>query len=210
MAIDNSTQKSPAENTVLRWGAIAGAVAAILGLIFLLFPRLKPEDPPELDAKISAVALERDIALETYLKRNNRPTPRGFTCVELMSNGMLVKPTVELTGLKGQTVHLRWSMYEAGAERLVPANWYPDRVLFSPPKYTPMSQRDKWIFEYWLPYPRAQGEYFARLELIAQDKGRLRSLGYSDTKPVQVTLLPECAGPPPHTPYPPDVQIPSR
>jgi hypothetical protein len=120
MGKDNQSQKPPNEGVFSKAVKIVTGIAAILGLIYLIFPVIKPTVPPEPDAKINAIALERDIALETYLQRNNLPAPDGFTCVEFMSNGMLIKPTIELIGLKDRIVQLRWSMYEAASDRLVP------------------------------------------------------------------------------------------
>ena len=207
MAIDNQPQKPPAETSLLRLGAIVGAIMILIGAVAWFFPKVKPEVPPDPAGKISTVAIERDVAFETYLERNNEPAPAGFTCVELKSDGMLIKPLVELTGLKDQIVQLRWSMYSADSDRMVPSDWYPAGLPLSLPEYIPTHQQDTWVFDHWLPYPRANGKFFVRLELVAQDNARFKSLGYGDTKPFDVALLPECAGPPPTVPFPPDEQL---
>jgi hypothetical protein len=208
MATKKEKPKPWWESNLLRWGAIVSTIGGILSFIFLIFPQFKPALPPDLDVKISSVAVERDVNYETYLQRQDIPTPEGFTCIELKSDGLLIKPTIELTGLKGKSVQLNWSMYSVDAERLVPPEWYSPNLSLSGPNYTPKLQKDIWVVEHWIPYPKSQGDFFIRLELAVKDGTSMTSLGYADTQPFSVALLPDCAGSPPNAPFPPDLQYP--
>jgi hypothetical protein len=217
--IISTTETTTKKNTyVFNFGGLAllGGILALLvvGVVLSqsgLLSSVGILQPPDPKATISAVAIERDITLETYLERDKQPIPAGFTC-ELKSNGMLIKPVVELSGLKGRPVQLGWSIYAADSNRLFysDSDPYPSRLLSWRPVYTPTSQTDTWVFEHWLPYPQVPGKIFARLELFMQDSSTLKSLGYADTEPVEVVLLPECVGPPPNPPslQPGDAQSP--
>ena len=150
--------------------------------------------------------MERDVAYEDWLQRENLQAPEGFTCVELKSDGVLLKPAIELTGLKGRALQLKWSMYNADNQRLAPADWYPFPVPEA--SYTPKAQKDNWAFEYWLPHPIADGNFFVRLEVLEQEGGS--SLASADSEVFPVVRWPECAGPVPNPPYlPPDFPPPS-
>jgi hypothetical protein len=205
-----SADQKPKENSFLKIVAIIGGIATILAFVFDLFPNLKPKAAPDIDVEISEIGIERDISYEMYLPRHNLAIPADYTCQEIKANGMVIKPTIKLTGLKGRVLQARSSMYKAD-RGLVPSDWYLGLERLQKPvlaEYTPTDHKEIWVFEEWIPYPRAEGEFYLRLELFVEEDNSFRSLGYKDTEPFQVTLFPECAGPIPNAPFPPDALTP--
>jgi hypothetical protein len=204
MSTDQS-KKSPIE----RYGPWIAAIVGIVTLLFVFFPDLKPKERPDVDIEISTIGMERDISYETYLERQGVTAPKDLTCKELTANGMVIKPTIELTGLKGGKIQAKTSLYKAD-RGLVPSSWFLglERLQGPDAEYTPTSNKDIWVFDHWVLYPQADADFYLRLELFLKDKNGLRSLGYKDTEPFAVPLFPECAGPPPVVPFPPDALTP--
>jgi len=205
MSADQKTKESSFKRGV----AIVAGIATVVAFVFLLFPNLQPKATPDIDVEISTIGLERDISYETYISRQNLAAPADLTCKELTANGIIIKPTLELTGLKGRKLQARASMYKAD-RGLVPLNWYSglEKLEGATPEYAPTNRKDIWVFEHWIPYPVAEGEFYVRLELFVKEGNNFKSLGYKDTEPFTVPLFPECAGPPPDVPYPPDALTP--
>ena len=195
------------ENSFLKIVAIVGGIATILAFVFDLFPDIKPQAAPNIDVEINAMGMERDINYITYLERQNVDVPANTCDV----NGMVIKPTIELTGLKSRVLQARWAMYKAD-RGLVPSNWYPDLEQSQDAvldEYTPTDHKEIWVFEDWIPYPVALGEFYLRLEIFVEEDNSFRSLGFKDTEPFQVSLFPTCAGHPPDVPFfPPDILTP--
>lgn len=203
-----AAEPQPKKSFIERYGALAGAIAAIATLIFLFFPDLRPRETPDIDVEITTVGIERDIAYGTYLTREGLAASGNSEC-ELAANGMVIKPTIELTGLRGQSLQIQSTLYKVDRGR-VPVEWYRGmESLQKPgPEYRPTSQKDIWVFENWILYPQAEGDFYLRLELFLNEENGLRSLGYKDTEPFHISLYPDCVPPVPDVPFPPDALTP--
>jgi hypothetical protein len=199
------TQPQPKKSLFERIVLWAGGILTILTLVFVVIPNLQPKPRPDLNVEITAIEIERDVTYETYLLRNQLSIPPNFTCRELKSNGILIKPAFKLIGLQGETLQVKWSMFGAQSKRLVPSNVYLSQLLSPIAEYTPKEQTDIRIFEYWLPYPQLEGELYVRLELLVKEKDGFRAVAYKDTEPFPVTMLPECTGPVLVLPAPPTI-----
>jgi hypothetical protein len=206
---ETMSTEQPKKGFIERYGPWIGAIVGIFTFIFLIFPDLQPTPRPDVDIEISTIGMERDISYEMYLARQGVTAPKDLTCKELTANGMVIKPTIKLTGLKGKEIQAKTSLYKAD-RGLAPSSWFLGLEWLQGPdaEYTPTSNKDTWVFDHWVLYPQADANFYLRLELFLKDKNGLRPLGYKDTEPFAVPLFPECAGPPPDPPYPPDALTP--
>ena len=76
-------------------GTVAAAIATILGLLFLLFPRLKPREPLQ----------TRAASLSNV--RVSPPEPEGI----------VVRFNAEITGYLGQPLTVLWTLYDTETGR---------------------------------------------------------------------------------------------
>ena len=101
--------------TVKAVGAVAGAIAAIVGLLFLFFPDLRPDPTPdEGSATFSEASLEQPVTYGQYLDRVEIPRDT-YTEEELRRPGALVSVEVTIKGYRGMALPLRWYLLD-GAE----------------------------------------------------------------------------------------------
>jgi hypothetical protein len=101
--------------TVKAVGAVAGAIAAIAGLVFVFVPDWRPDaTPDEGSATFSEPTLERPVTYGQYLDRVEIPRATS-TPAELQRPGVLVGVQVTIKGYRGQPLPLRWYLLD-GAE----------------------------------------------------------------------------------------------
>ena len=147
-------------------GGVAVAVSAIVGLLFLLVPELKPEPPQKLDATLSNLVVERGVTLESYLKRQSIDSTQ-YTHEELQTVGVVISFNVKIEGFKGRSCLLKWSLYEDKTQARVPEGWLVDKEFR---EFTPEAEVDQAGSDIWVQVPNREGPFFARLELY-DDKG---------------------------------------
>jgi ribosomal protein L40E len=182
LATKETKEQEPRSFTLIKQlGAVAAAIATILGLLFLLWPSIKPVEPPTLSAVLSNVSVEPNVTREEFLRRNNSPTS-GYTREQLQTNGAVVAFDVQLKGFEGRWCPSRWSIYDAPSDTRVPEIELADQpgTIFQP-EVADDHAGDK----IWVQFPDRAGSYKVRLE-IYDDKGVL--LTHMDSQPVSVTI----------------------
>src|ERR1700742_2079515 len=70
MAQDGAEESDERRQTdgdlVIRWGLIAGAIAAIIGLAVLVWDLIHPDEPTKLDARFEQVAIESGVTFGDF------------------------------------------------------------------------------------------------------------------------------------------------
>jgi hypothetical protein len=101
--------------TVKAVGAVAGAIAAIVGLLFIFFPDWRPDPTSdEGSATFAEPTVEQPVTFGQYLDRVEIPR-EGFTEQQLQRAGALVSVQVTIKGYRDQALPLRWYLLD-GAE----------------------------------------------------------------------------------------------
>jgi hypothetical protein len=90
--------------------------------------------------------------------------------------GVTVNFNVSLTGFRGDSADVRFSLYAEGGGR-VPRDWLENQRVLS---IEAEAQKDSGSGEFWVPLPRLQGPYFVRFGVDDEDGERL---DYWDTDP---------------------------
>ncbi len=91
--------------------------------------------------------------------------------------GVTVSFDLQLEGFKGRRGYVRWSLYNARANRRVPRDWLINRRVLS---LQGKANEDRASKEFWVPLPRRKGPFFVRVSAY-DDKGS--RLTYEDTEP---------------------------
>jgi hypothetical protein len=161
-------------------GGAATAIASVLGVLFLLFPNLRPEgNPEELSAEISDLKTEHSILLEQYLKRSGLSTS-DYTVRELQTTGIIIYFTVVAHGFRERTLSSQWSIFDAKTQRQIAEEGFSNRPG---PEFTPEARRDRAGSDIWVPIPPREGTFYIRLELRDDQKVRL---AYKDSDMIAV------------------------
>jgi len=164
------------QGTFLKIGAYAGALVAILGVLFIFFPGLQPkpdpepEPPRELAADVSDVRVEpgappevwrrtaarQRIGDETKLGPAQCAGKGAFDGTQVQSVGTHVNAVVELRGYYGRHACLRWTLYDAASVEIAVG-----------------SQASRFDIPFGVPSPIDGGEFFIRVELTDVEGHRL-------------------------------------
>jgi hypothetical protein len=99
-------------------GGLAGAVASVLALVFLLIPNLQPARDEEQDvgtAELSEPRVETPVTYGQYLDRVE--IPREDYAEELLQRpGALVTVEVAIKGYRGQALPMRWYLLDGAGD----------------------------------------------------------------------------------------------
>lgn len=145
---------------VTQLGAVAGAIGAVLGVVFLLLPSLQPksETPPaEKRADIGVLKVEHPVTYQQYLQRTGLPGG-DYSNAYLDRKGVFVEFDVSIVGYKNKPLPLRWSLYNAASGNEV-----------SEAKGTTLraeAPSDRATWHIWAPLPRARGRFFLLIQLF--------------------------------------------
>jgi hypothetical protein len=133
-------------------GAVAGAIAAVLGIVFLLVPNLRPEPTPqEGSATFEKPTLEQPVTFGQYLRRVELPE-EGYTPEQLKQPGVIAAVQLTIKGYRGERLPLRWYALDLGTHDIVDEqskkySFEPDRNV------TPLT----WPF--WVALPKTRGPF---------------------------------------------------
>lgn len=133
-------------------GAVAGATAAVLGVVFLLVPNLRPEPTPqEGSATFEKPTLEQPVTFGQYLRRVELPQ-EGYTPKQLQQPGVIAAVQLTIKGYRGERLPLRWYALDLGTHDIVDEqskkySFEPDRNV------TPLT----WPF--WVALPKTPGPF---------------------------------------------------
>ncbi len=181
--------------------ALITAAVALLssgaGLVFDLFPGLRPDPRDRRAAELAVVTLERDVSVADWLRRTSKddaelerrtaayldrgddrqaPTARsaaGRAELALAGNLFYVNATIE--GLKRDRVLLRWSLHDARSGRRSRDRGYHDVDAVDVPLDAPS---DRSVLQVWTPIAIGRGPWFVRFELRDRD-GTMLAIGDS-------------------------------
>lgn len=141
--------------------AVAGVVAfagTVLGIVFLLWPSLKPEAPsPTHRVTLSGLTLERSVSFGAYLRRTHQPAG-GLEDAVLNERGALASFDFVIVGYKNRPLPLAWQLIEARGGDVLDEN----RDISIKPEVT----KDSGSWPVWVPLPRGRRRrVFIQVEL---------------------------------------------
>jgi hypothetical protein len=182
-AVAAEQRRRPETATLALLTALVALASGALGLVFDLWPGLRPDPRSSHVGALSVFAVERGAKvadwlgqlptderaaerryyLRTYFSGIGPATPAGVHTA-LASKGELFYVQVHIEGFKRETVALRWSMYSAVSQkRLTPSTITGDTaggvVVGASPS-------DTSIVPVWGPQVPVAGPVFARFELL--------------------------------------------
>jgi hypothetical protein len=133
-------------------GGIAGAIAAVLGVLFLLLPNLRPEPTPdEGSVTFEKPTLEQPVTFGQYLRRVELPQT-GYSAEQLRRPGVIAAVQLTIKGYRDKSLPLRWYALDLGTHDIVDEQ--SKRYLFKPDRnVTPLT----WPF--WVALPESPGPF---------------------------------------------------
>jgi hypothetical protein len=140
--------------------AIAGAVgcaATILGVVFVLWPSLKPEAPPtDRGARLSHAQVAPDLTFGEYLDRIEQ-SRRPYGPAVLGRRGAYVEFDFSVRGYKGKELPLRWQLLDARTG----AQLDHSRAL----RIEPAVNTDAGSWNVWTPLPPGTRRMYVEIQL---------------------------------------------
>ena len=158
---------------------IAGFAAAVLGVVFVLWPNLKPEPPPrEKRVVLGRAAVDRNVRFGQYLDRR-RLTRGDYVRADLQRPGALVSFNYRIVGYRHERMPVHWQLIDATtSEQLA------ESVDLS---IVPEVNDDDGAGQVWIAVPRGRARrLFVELELLnarAVPIGRTRTLTFRGPAP---------------------------
>lgn len=147
-------------------------VVAFVGLLFVLVPALKPDDPPATKgASVTIASLDR-VSFGQYLDRI--PLSRSvYRRAKLERPGELIGVNIRVNGYRGKRLPL--------ASRTVDARTGDEVQRSRDLYYTPYASDDRNSWSIWVPLPRGvDRRFFVEVELVDDDR-RATPLGRART-----------------------------
>lgn len=149
---------------IARWtSAIVGFVATLLGVIFVLFPGVKPDEPPITTRAALSKPTTEVLTYGQYLDRIN--LRRGsYDAEALRRRGIFVEFDWSVEGYKDKALPLRWQLIDARrGEQLGRSR---DVTI------TPEAPRDAATWSVWAPLPRGRVRQMAVQVQLYDETGR--------------------------------------
>jgi len=163
--------------------AVVGSILAVLALTTWFFPWLSREPPSETSAEIAQVSRDPNVALRAYLAREGRPTD-GYTPSALREAGNVFTVRLELKGLQGRSLPLRWSMFDADSRTALRAKAFDNRLGATLRPTRSVAEGERGAVRVWVPLPARSGSFFVRFDLYDGEGGLLDT---RDGEPFPVT-----------------------
>jgi hypothetical protein len=128
--------------------AVVAFVGSVLGIVFVLWPSLKPEAPsPIRRVELSGVTLERPVTFGAYLRRIQQPAG-GLEDAVLRQRGALASFDFVIEGYKNRRLPLAWQLVEARGGDVLDES----RDVWLEPEVT----KDSGTWPVWVPLPRGR------------------------------------------------------
>ena len=151
--------------TVGQISAIVGLIAGVLGLVFLVFPALRPEPAPDTGAvQVSDVRVRQPVSFGRYLKRLKLP-PGQLTAEYLARRGVMIEFQTQIEGFKGKQLPLRWELNDAATNDVVDE----DQAVTIKPSTN--NEGRTWFV--WAPAPETGGKYYVTVTIYQPPKGEV-------------------------------------
>jgi hypothetical protein len=146
------TWLSELSTTVKAVGGVAAAIAAIVGLVFLFFPDLRPDPTPdEGSATLSKPTVEHPVTYRQYLDRVEIPA-EGSTEEQLARPGVLAGVMVTIKGYRDEALPLSWYVLDLGTHDIV-ARQSQRHFLEADRNEAPA------VWPFWVPLPPGPGPF---------------------------------------------------
>jgi hypothetical protein len=137
--------------------AIVGFVATVLGMVFVLWPSLKPDAPPtDRGAKLSDAQVEPGLTFGQYLDRIEQ-SRRPYGPADLGRRGAFVEFDFSVRGYKDKSLPLRWQLVEARSGVQLDQS----RDL----RVKPQVSTDAGSWNVWVPLPRRAHRMYVQIQL---------------------------------------------
>jgi hypothetical protein len=147
-----------------------GFAATVVGLVFVLWPSLKPDPPPaEQGATLSNAQVEPRMTFGEYLDRIGQ-SRRPYASDVLGERGAFVEFDFAVRGYKNKHLPLGWQLVDAHSG----AQLDQSRAL----RVTPRADRDSGAWNVWIPLRRSARRMYAQIALYNASGvpiGRVRS-----------------------------------
>lgn len=143
-------------------GGIAGSIAAVLALVFLIRPGCQPavdQLPAEQAGRISDLVAE-PMPYGEYLRRLGS-TPQDPTSPELARLGYRVSFDFRITGYAAKRLPVRWAIVDRDLGRQVAAS-RPDSQFLVPEATTDQARSP----DLWLPAPLGEREFIVEVSVF--------------------------------------------
>jgi hypothetical protein len=139
--------------------AVVAFIASVLGIVFLLWPSLKPEaQSPTRHVELSEPTLERSVTFGAYLKRINQP-PGGLEDAVLKERGALASFDFVIEGYKDRPLPLTWQLIDTRSGEVLDEN----RDIRLEAEVT----KDSGTWHVWVPLPKGERKrVFIMIELF--------------------------------------------
>jgi hypothetical protein len=152
----------------------AGLVIAVIGIFFMLWPSLRPDDTPATKAaRLSNPTLDRNISFGQYLDRK-KLSRKPYQAPQLARRGAYLLFDFRVQGYKGKRLPLRWQLVDARTGDQVDQS--------SDISIRPDADTDQASWDFWVPFPRGHRRLYVQLQLYDEDGtvpiGRLRTAEY--------------------------------
>jgi hypothetical protein len=174
--------------TILALGALASAVTAILAVVFLIWPALRPD--PEANGEILELRrVWQNISQGEYCDRVALAPIQVENCANDSAamrarRGDAYEVKVAAVGYNGTPLTLNWSIMPestaSSGSTLDESAW--DQPTWPDSGFTPSRDDESQVLRFWIPYPEDKNRQYIRLTLQAAD-GTL--LATKDTEPFE-------------------------
>ena len=156
---------SPSRRAKQVFGVVAALVGLLVGVTALVDWIGEQTDDPKPEAigasftSVPTLQLPHD-RLSTYLLDTGQELSR-YSSEQLREEGMRFTVDVQIQGLQGEEIPLRWRVYTEGGRPVSNENFEQSPVAF-----TPENQNHSGSAEVWVPYPFRPGRYVVRFTLV--------------------------------------------
>jgi hypothetical protein len=152
--------------------ASVALVAGAVGVLYLVSPGAKPDEPPATKgADLTVKTLDR-VTFRQYLDRV-AVSSSGYRRTQLERLGALVQVKLVVRGYRNKRLPLWWRMVDTRTNEQIRQS----KDLF----YTPYANHDENISSIWVPLPRGRNRrFFIEVELL--DDGGKTPLGETRTR----------------------------
>ena len=109
VSVEPASEKRSVWSLVAQLTGVVSAVVALVGLVLVFAPGLKPDPPPvSKGAAFGEVTTDPIVTRLDYLRRLDRAVG-DYTAAQLRRPGAVVSFNVQITGHKGENLPLRWA-----------------------------------------------------------------------------------------------------
>jgi hypothetical protein len=138
-----------------------GLVSAVLGIVFVLWPNIKPESrPSEKKARLSQLVVVPNVSFEQYLKRIDQPRG-GLTRDVLARRGAFIEFHATVIGFRGRKLPLKREVVDTTTGNEVGES--RSTII------TPYANSESFVWHDWALVPPRRHRYDVVLTLLQED-----------------------------------------